>query len=185
MNVNVFDLYKTLRQNDILFCFSGSISQSTVEGLGHTLRTHLERQEASSKATRNVFAILVEQMQNVINYSQENIPGPRTEGSLSYGIILVGQDNGEFFIISGNYISESAAGRVSFLLDKMQNMGKEELKTFYRQERRRETDPESKGAGLGLIEVARKASLPVEHTIMDTEDGRTFLTIKAVIREPS
>jgi len=181
VNVDVFDLYKTLRQADILFCFSGTISQSIVEGLGQTLRTHLERQETSSRATRNVFAILVEQMQNVINYSTENVPGPEEEGSLRYGIVVVGQDNGRFFIISGNYIEEGAAQRVTALLDRMQVMDKDELKTFYRKERRKGHDPESKGAGLGLIEVARKTSLPVEHTILRTDNGRLFLTIKAVI----
>ncbi len=181
MNIDVFDLYKTLRQSDILFCFSGAISQSIVEGLGQTLRTHLERQEADSRAIRNVFAILVEQMQNVINYSTENVPGPEEEGSLRYGIVVVGQDNGRFFIISGNYIKDSAAERVTALLEKMQSMDKDELKHFYRQERRKDDDPESKGAGLGLIEVARKTSLPVEHSILCTDSGRRFLTIKAVI----
>ena len=181
MNIDVFDLYKTLRQQDILFCFSGAISQSTVEGLGQTLRTHLERQETDTRATRNVFSILVEQMQNVINYSLENVPGPEEEGSLSYGIILVGREKGRFFIISGNYIEDDAAERVTCLLDKIRSMDKDELKAFYKEERRREPASTSKGAGLGLIEIARKASLPMEHEIVCTSENRKFLTIKAVI----
>jgi hypothetical protein len=41
--------------------------------------------------------------------------------------------------------------------------------------------PESKGAGLGFIEMARKVSLPIEYEFVPMEDDYSFFCLKATI----
>jgi len=70
--------------------------------------------------------------------------------------------------------------RFRSLLDRVIAMDKEQLKAYYFEQRRKGPDLSSKGAGLGLIETARKATW-LEYSIADADEDRNFITIKAVI----
>jgi len=41
--------------------------------------------------------------------------------------------------------------------------------------------PGSKGAGLGLIEMARKGSEPIEYSFLSIDDNFSFFTISVVV----
>ena len=56
-----------------------------------------------------------------------------------------------------------------------------ELKAFYKEQRRLGPDDESKGAGLGFIDMARKASEPIAYQIIDAGNGAAFFTLKVII----
>ena len=42
-------------------------------------------------------------------------------------------------------------------------------------------DPESTGAGLGLIDMARRASGQLHYSIQDLEEQRSFFTLKVQV----
>ena len=62
-------------------------------------------------------------------------------------------------------------------------MDKDELKKYYKKQRREEAKEEnSKGAGLGFIEMARRASSPIEYDILPAaEQGKYFFVVNVVI----
>ncbi|SDU22525.1 SiaB family protein kinase [Desulfobacula phenolica] len=182
---DMFPFYQTMKKEGIIFCFSGPTSQSVVEGIGDALRQKMELEAMTQTASRHVFSIFVEQMQNVVHYSAEKDDSDQqeTEGCLSYGIIVVGRDGKDkFYISSGNYIHKDDTRRIVDLLDKLKGMDKNELKIFYKEQRKLERRKGGKGAGLGMIETARKASRPIEYTLTGSTDKQhDFISIKAVI----
>lgn len=179
---NLYGFYRGLKQDGIIFCFSGPTSQSVVEGIGEALRHKMELEETSMTVSHRVFSIFVEQMQNVVNYSAEKAQGPDDEArDLRNGMVVVGKQDESFYVISGNYIARDDAKRLAAILDRLRDMDREELKAYYKEQRRREPDAGSKGAGLGLIETARKASQPLGYQVAEVDDHYSFLSINAVI----
>ncbi len=189
---NMFQFYQTMKKEGIIFCFSGPTSQSVVEGIGEALRQKMELEAMMTQTvSRHIFSIFVEQMQNVVHYSAEKVKhetdakndGEDDKKSLRYGMIVVGrEENGQFYILTGNYIQKDDTKRLVALLDKLKKMNKDELKIFYKEQRRRERREGSKGAGLGMIDTARKSTKPIEYTLTGTNDGKhDFISIKAVI----
>lgn len=181
---DMFQFYKDLKKEGIIFCFSGPTSQSVVEGLGDALKQNMEMESMTRTASRHIFSIFVEQMQNVVHYSAET-PGKenQAEAELRYGIVVVGKlEKKEFYILSGNYIYKDDTRRLITLLDKLKKMDKNELKIFYKEQRRSERREGGKGGGLGMIETARKASRPLEYKLTDCRNEKyDFISIKAVI----
>lgn len=181
---DIFQFYQTLMKEGIIFCFSGPTSQSVVEGLGDALKQKMEMERMTRTASRHIFSIFVEQMQNVVHYSAEKASGiSQTEEELRHGIVVVGKlEKNEFYILSGNYIHKEDTHRLTTLLDKLELMDKNELKIFYKEQRRCERREGGKGGGLGMIETARKASRPLEYKLISSNDGQhNFISIKAVI----
>jgi hypothetical protein len=179
---DMLTFYKNLRSEGIIFCFSGPISQSVVEGIGEALRQKMELDETSMGVSQKVFAIFVEQMQNVINYSAEKGQElPSGPADLRSGLMVVSRVNEKFCILSGNYIESGERPRLTAQLERLRSMNKDELKTYYREQRKNPRPEGSKGAGLGFIDTARKASEPLDYDIWRVDDTLDFFCLKAVI----
>ncbi len=182
MITDIFSFYQDLKKEGIMFCFSGPTSQGVVEGVGEALRYKMELDETSVSISTRVFSIFVEQMQNVVNYSAERVEGAKEpKGDLRYGVIVVGREGDSFYIISGNYVSKQDSERLSAILGKLGGMSKDEMKAYFKEQRRKGPDAMSKGAGLGFIETARRASQPIEHQIEPIDDTTNFFSIRAII----
>ncbi|MFP4572653.1 MAG: SiaB family protein kinase [Desulfobacterales bacterium] len=113
------DFYEQLKKEGIIFSFSGPVSQNLLEGIGATLRQKMSLEETSTGVMHKVFSIFVELMQNIINYSADRGCSGEEEPELSFGILVIGKKNDQFYIKSGNYISRflfphaSMAGNLS------------------------------------------------------------------------
>ena len=174
--------YEQLKTEGIIFSFSGPISQNLLEGIGATLRQKMSLEETSTNITQKVFSIFVELMQNIINYSFERGSGGEADPELSSGILVIGKKNDQFYIKSGNYISRDQKDFLEEKLPIIRSMDKDELKKYYKKQRREEARENSKGAGLGFIEMARRASSPIEYDILPAaEQGKYFFVVNVVI----
>ncbi len=183
MDYSLYDLYKELRGKRILFCYSGPFAQSSIEGVGKTLRRNLEIDEAGSNTTLSVFSIFIEQVQNVLNYSAEKINHTdKLENELRVGVVVIGrEENGNYFVHCGNRICNVDIPKMSTNLELVRNLNYDELKTLYKERRRMDPQPGSKGAGLGLIEMSRKSVKPIEYSFEKIDDDFSFFSIKVEV----
>ncbi len=182
MSNKLYEFYQHFKQEGILFCFSGPISQNIMEGIGDVLRYKMKLDDTTTGVSQRVFATFVEQMQNIINYSAEIEPDSTTaETYLRYGIVVVGKRDQCFYVLSGNFIEKSQTAFMVTWIQKLNAMTQEELKDFYRAQRRLAPPEGSRGAGLGLIEMARKASGPLKYSLFSVDDRFDFLSIEAEV----
>ncbi|MGM0787809.1 MAG: SiaB family protein kinase [Thermodesulfobacteriota bacterium] len=173
--------YEKLKKEGVIFSFSGPVSQSLLEGIGATLRQKMSLEETSTGVIQKVFSIFVELMQNVINYSAERGSAGAEEPDLSFGVLIIGRRGDHFYIQCGNYITDSQKGPLREQLTRLQSMDKDELKKYYKEQRRKEAAEGSKGAGLGFIEMARRATYPIEFDILQNGNGKDFFVVNILI----
>jgi len=175
--MNLYEYKKDLDADGIILSLSGPMSHEMVESIGRAIRFKIGEDGDKSIALK-VFSIFVEQVENVINYSVERIP---PESSMSFGIIVIGKKNGSFFISGGNKIEISKQDKLGLYLNKLALMDKDELKQYYKERRRAGGEDDSKGAGIGFIEMARKSSQPLEFNFQKIDEEHSFFTIKIII----
>ena len=173
--------YEQLKEEGIIFSFSGPVSQSLLEGIGETLRQKMNLEETSTTVTQKVFSIFVELMQNVINYSAEKGLVDENDMDLKFGILIIGKREKQFYIQCGNYITKEQKDPLTQKLTKIQNMDHDELKRYYKEQRRKESTGTEKGAGLGFIEMARKATKPLAFDIIPTREEQDFFVVTAEV----
>ncbi len=181
MALDLYELYKDLTNDRILFCFCGSASQLIVEGIGETLLHRMELEGTDTSIVGRVFEIFVEQMQNIVNYSSESIPVAVPVGQeLRVGILIVGKQDENFYVRCGNYIDNQQVEFLTTTLGGLQTMDKTQLKALYKETRKSGQGGE-KGAGLGFIDMARKASKPLEFSITTVDETRSFFSLTTII----
>jgi hypothetical protein len=181
--LSVHELYTSLMKEGIIFCFCGSVSQSIVEGIGETLWQRMELEGTQTTTISKVFPIFVEQMQNILSYSAEKITSEKNGGEeLRFGIVTVGKAEGRFYVCCGNYVEKQSAETLMQRLRELRLLDKEQLKELYKKQRKVVTlDGKLKGAGLGLIDMARRASKPLEYDLIPVDEAKMFFTMTTTI----
>lgn len=177
-----FDLVRLkdeLGERGILMIFSGPFSHSIIEELGRAVRNHLENAQLSRTAMMDVFAVYVEQAQNVGNYLRRWEPKPNGRRIANSGIVVIARDGERYVISSGNLIVPEDAASLTAHLEQLRVLDKAGLRALHK-EKLRQPLSEAGGAGLGLIEMARKAAIPLQYALT-TVDEYAFFTLRVVI----
>jgi len=172
------------RKHGIFLSICGPLSQDLMVEMGEILKRKMKVDGAEETVIKKVFAILVEINQNIIYYSTEKVKienSDGNEGEMGCGIITIGYENDHYFLTSGNMIENHQIDGLKERLIKTNGMEKEELDQWYREKRKKGPKPGSRGADLGLIEVARKVSQPLEFDFEKIENDLSFFTLKTVI----
>jgi len=181
MRFNIREYQKMLSDSDVSVIYSGPIWASGIDGLADMMLKRLELDDISTSASQSVFSVFIEQINNMMMYSAEKDSKSDSQGNpleVSKGVFVLGVQKDSYFIQTGNVVSNYSAGVLRERIDHLNTLDKKELRQ-YQKERIKEVNdnPESKGAGIGLIVVARRATSPIEYEFERYDDERQYFTM--------
>ncbi|GAB6054460.1 SiaB family protein kinase [Magnetospira thiophila] len=177
---DMINLRNTLDANDVLFCYSGLVTEDVLTGIGLGLKLKLEREDTSKKVARALFSIFVEQVQNIIRYSIErDEPPPESDKEIGYGVLAVGNREDRYFVSCANMIALQDVQRLSRALKNIQSMSHDEIKAAYKKTLKGEVPEGSKGAGVGFLDIAMRATHGFEFDFLDVNDQHAYFCLKA------
>lgn len=183
MAINLNQLKTSLHQEGIFFIFCGPISYSLVTELVEMLEARMEKSGVPLPVASKVFAVVLEQLQNIFKYSDEVVlsDNEEEEDKFRVGVITVALEAGKYVVSSGNQVFNHKLEHLSETLKPLQSMDRDMLRVHHREQRRKATPEGHHGARLGLIHMARKASAPIEYEIDPVNDQLSFFTLKITI----
>ena len=134
-SIKFYGLQKTLKENDIMFCYSGYVTQKILVAIGETIKKKLEAEETELGKTKKVFSIFVEGVQNVIRYSADSIgDSNELENEVRYGIITIGHHPNGITVQCGNLIFNKDVERMRERIQVVEGKDKDELKKLYKKQ---------------------------------------------------
>lgn len=178
MNADLLEIQQALRKQGILISFSGRFSQAVIEELGDAVKRYLETEATSQNETYNVFSIFIEQTQNIKNYGSSHEEGSAGSLMAGSGIVTIGKTSEGYFVSSGNLIENKDAQCLKARIEALSGLDKTALKKLYKEQLKKELPPGSTGAGLGLIDMAKRSSRPLEFSILPRDEQFSFFTLK-------
>ncbi len=163
----------------ILLCFNGPISRSLIEEIGHALRNYLHAEQAKPSEAMDVFAVYIEMTQNIRHYA--NLKG-YGEHEAAATVAIARNEDGHYVVSAGNLVERDDGQSLVRSIQAIANLDKAALKAAYKEQLRRPRDSGcASGAGLGLLDIARKSSEPLAASLKEQPDGRAFFSLRAVI----
>jgi hypothetical protein len=177
--IDLFELREHFNRSRILLCFNGPISRSLIEEIGNALKNYLQADSALPSAAMDVFSAYVEMTQNIRHYA---LAQGYDELDSSATIVVARDGEGRYVVQAGNLVEARDGEALLRRLDELASMDKVQLKAAYKAQLRQPRDANAaSGAGLGLIDVARKSSLPLAASLVGCSATRSFFTLRAVI----
>jgi len=171
-----------LDQRGIIFSFSGYLSEEILYSLGNALRHKMTLEDANVNTVKKVFSVFVEQAQNIIRYSAEKLAGDVGKTvELSSGMVTIGTENNRFFIVCANVVLAADEPKLRERLERLRAMDKDAIKAYYKEQLREAPEEQSRGATIGLIEIARRATDPIEFDFDRIDPESFFFCMKVSI----
>jgi hypothetical protein len=167
----LFDDYRALETQKVLMFYKGAVSQETMVDLGSFLRSSL----CGRKKIKNIFSVFIEMSHNIRHHSMA-----RDGNRVGVGMFILQQTPEFYTLSSGNPVSNDNVELITQRVEELRALDREGIKKLYRERRRSGQDRTHKGAGLGLIEMARKSDVPLEYQFHEyDEHSKLFrLTVK-------
>ena len=170
-----------IKNLDIHIMYSGPMWDDGIKGITSMVKVQLEGEDLPSSAAKSIFSVFVEQVTNILMYSAEKerfSPAAQDPADISTGMLLLGQKEKKYFIQTGNAIKSDSSKLIKDRIDHLNLMDKKELRQYYKEKIRLENDnPISKGGGLGLIEIAKRATAPIMYTIEPVKEDLSYFTM--------
>lgn len=177
---SLYSLRQRFNAENILICFNGPITRSLIEEVGNALRDYLQSTEVQASAAMDVFGVYVEMSQNIRHYAASR--GYDDTGAQATVVIAHSLPD-RYTVSAGNLVELDDGLALKARVETLSAMDKAQLKAAYKDQLRRPRAPEAvSGAGLGLIEMARKSCKPLECGLDVLGEGQAFFSLRATLQ---
>ncbi|MCX4189428.1 biofilm regulation protein kinase SiaB [Methylophaga sp. OBS3] len=177
-SINLLTLRQELNEKNILLCFNGPISSGLIQELGDALKNHLQTEATEPSLAMDVFGVYIELTQNIRHYAKKQ----GYSEIQSSATVVVAHSEGGYQVMAGNIVEPNDGQSLVEKINDLAAMDKVQLKAAFKKQLREPREENSaSGAGLGLIDISRKASNPISCSLTDAEQGKAFLSILATI----
>ena len=177
------DWHGAYREQGVFICFAGQITDVLIASLTKTLQENMSRCGVDEKTKSHISFVFIELSQNIIRYSSEiseEIDG-ESDSRCRYGTLFVGRDQETYFVASSNAVENPQVDALRSMLTLLQGADRQTVKAMYKKARRSDPPEGSKGAGLGLYEIALRASRDLEFAFEARDETSSYFAIKAII----
>ncbi|WP_127579386.1 SiaB family protein kinase [Paenibacillus koleovorans] len=181
MATGLLELQQMLQSRGILISFSGRLNQRLIVEYGEAVKSYLETENRPQNEVFNIFSLFIEQTQNINNYCAANQEHSHIESIAHSSIVIIGKMDEGSYVCSGNLIDNRDAEKLRAYIEPLCGMDKSDLKALYKTKLKEGVITESSGAGLGLIDMARKSKQALEYSIVKQDDTLSFFTLKAIV----
>ena len=175
---DLYALRERFNQDRTLLCFNGPISRSLIEEIGNALKNYLDAEHTRPAEAMDVFSVYIEMIQNIRQYALQH-----EDSEASATVVITRREAGGYVVSAGNIVETAHGERLVAMIERLSGMDKAALKAEYKAQLHKPRDPgAATGAGLGLIDMARRASEPLQASLSPHgNDGRAFFSLSVAI----
>lgn len=176
-----FDLANHIDQtkgSDVIIAYNGPLTSVIMSEISQDIRQKFVH---NPRVCRKIFAIFIELAQNILFYSAEKTNfGFRQD---SVGAILIAQDEEHYYFVSGNKVENRYMKELLVNCNTINTLDREGLRQYKREQRIRPAKNRSKGAGIGLIQVAITSGNPLDVVFQKLDGKHTFFSLSVRVKK--
>ncbi|MCK4662142.1 MAG: SiaB family protein kinase [Bacteroidales bacterium] len=174
---SVLSLHDEMGRNGFSLVYEGEFNHEIMKMFTSMAEKDMDKSNEERAVKRKVFHVMVECLQNLTKHSEEDKDDFRT-GS---GLFIVGKKENCYYVITANKIIEEKIVKLKDSLDNINSLNKDELKELFKKQIKEGRLSDKGGAGLGLIDIARKTGEKLEYQFLPLGNNIYFFLLKVKI----
>jgi hypothetical protein len=157
-----------------MFVYRGVVTNENSVPLLMLLEKEMETSEFGFIGRKRLFMFVLESLQNVSRHSDCT---PHSNMSL----VVYSKVNGGYTVTTANVISTDNTIELKKRLDEINNLQAGEIRNVYRQMLSNSEFSNKGGAGLGLIEMAKKTGNKLDYDFMKLDDKNSYFILSKTV----
>ncbi len=149
----IFELFKDINQDDLDYIYRGNFSPEIVADILSFAKKNLDEASDTAKIRSKIYYVIGEGIQNITRHHEESI----IEGEEEWPMVIIHKKLFKYYLSTANLVDSSQHSNLKSRLDKINSLDQDELRDFYRATIMEGKISDKGGAGLGLIEMARRS----------------------------
>lgn len=183
---NIVAFRDLMEGSDVNIVYLGKITQNTINGITAMTEEDMTDKKEDKKVSRRVYHVMIEALQNICKHADstaEYASDSLEDGLAKDGIFLIGDNDYEYYVTTGNQISLDNAVRLRDILDRVNSLDKEELRSLHKTTMENTTISEKGGAGLGFIDIKKRTGTEYEYYFEPLDADHCFFILTIRIRK--
>lgn len=168
----VFELNKWLkdkREGDVIVECIGDFTSAYIDSVLMGVEEKLCARVDLDNVRKKVFHIFVECIQNLYHHVEPMDTLESEFGSDKMGAILLVKDGSFCRVTTGNFVSKDKEEMLRERIDSLNSMTESEVKLLYRDTINNKEFSQKGGAGIGMIDMARKTGNKLRYSFYDVK----------------
>lgn len=167
MQTSAFQLYKSADKHQLSLSYRGPFVDELTARIVDISENTIADNMGLPKINRKVSFLLVECFQNIIRHGETENGREQMEAGM-FNFKNVG---GSYIINSINFVRNEDVSQLRDMVEKINSLSREELKELFKKQLVDSEFTDKGGAGLGLIEMARKSGQKIVYAFEDIGNG--------------
>lgn len=181
---DIYHLFRDMERKDIILSFKGDITQDLLSSVYQIMESRLENAREDIRRRKKFYHILVECLQNVYHHMEtlQDSENKKEDDIEKSAIFIIGKGEGDkYLIITGNFILNNKADELRIKLEEINKMSPEALRTHYVETLSATELSDKGGAGLGMIDIARKSGHKMDFNFHPVSEKYSFFSLGVTI----
>jgi hypothetical protein len=174
---SVLTFYDEMVNNGISLIYLGEFTQEITKMFASMAEEDMIKNQEELTTQRRVYHVLVETLQNMNKHSDS-----LSENHIGKGLFMIGKDLSYYYVITSNKVRKDRSPILRGMIDQVNNASKDDLKTMYMQQIKFGQISDKGGAGLGLIDIARKTGEKYQYHFIPLDNNYDFFMLKVRVK---
>lgn len=176
--LNYMDLTRRIRdkmmKEHLMFVYRGVVTNDNSVPLLMLLEKEMENSEFGFIGRKRLFMFVLESLQNVSRHSDK-----KQHANMS--LVVYSKSEGGYTVTTGNVISASNIDDLKSKLVEINSLGNDEIRKVYRQTLSSPGLSSKGGAGLGLIEMAKKTGNKLDYDFVTLNNENAYFILSKTV----
>lgn len=170
--------YNSQRQGNLTYAFRGILSEGLIDFVFNDIEKTLINKPEKKIIKKRIFNVLVELIQNIYKHtSDSDLPFEMNEV-----MVIVQRIDEGYEVVAGNFVEREKIKELEARMKMINYLTHKELDNLYRGVLSSGTITKNHGAGLGFIDIARRAKSDLDHQFDAVDQKYSFFTVKTVVK---
>ncbi len=178
--MEISNYYQMLQSDDVVFAYKGIVTNDLFDSILTLAEEKLSAVEHQVKLKRKVHVITVEILQNIFHHYDIQSKASDSSNNPNNTIIFILSKDEEdgYNIIAGNFVPGVEVENLKKKIESVNTLSTSELKLKYREVLNNGEFSDKGGAGLGIIDIARKSGQKLDYEFPFVQSDHAFFSLK-------
>ncbi len=173
-----YQLFESIQGSSVEYTYRGSFTTNVTDKILDLTEKNLDNDKVEKKIRKRVFFIIVEGLQNITRHQSSS----ELEELAGYpGLFVLQYKPDGYYITTGNLIKSADEAHLKKIINEINELNADELKKYSLERLDEGRFSEKGGAGLGLIEIARKSGNKLVYSFNRINKDFTFFYMHSKI----
>lgn len=174
---HTFTIFQLIQEEKLNYIYRGIFTPNINQNILSLAESNMEKFNEPKKLKRKVYHVMVEGLQNITRHRAE---AHEAEDNCS-GFFALRKELDRYFITTGNIIENYSIDDLTKKIDNVNNLNCEELREFHLHRLKYGKLSSKGGAGLGLIDIARRAGSKLKYDFNKINKGHSYFYLNTEI----